>query len=155
MNKAKQVALSVGTKVAGVSGVVGALLFGFAMPVGAQSVIPDFIQSIINGLSGGGNTIDAGSVNKFVNSRVRMGLTVLFVIVFLVAIAYSALAAIKFISSQGDSGKLEESKAAVKAILMGFAAMIIAIIGLFVILALLGSTSTPENEINIDPNAYT
>lgn len=149
MNKAKKVALSVGTKVVAFGGVAGAMLFGGASAVQADGVLPSFIQEIIDKLSSGGK-IDTGTIGTFVNNRVRMGLTVLFVAVFLVAIAYSALAAIKFISSQGDSGKLEESKGAVKAILMGFAAMIIAIVGLFVILALLGATSTPENGFNLN-----
>jgi len=67
--------------------------------------------------------------------------------VFLVAIVYSALAGIKFITSQGESGKLEESKNAVKAILMGFGAMIIAIIGLFVIVVLLGGETEDINTV--------
>jgi len=85
--------------------------------------------------------------NKYINSRVQLGLTVLFVVVFLVAIVYSALAGIKFITSQGESGKLEESKNAVKAILMGFGAMIIAIIGLFVIVVLLGGETEDINTV--------
>lgn len=109
--------------------VVAAFLTG--SPVYAQEYVPNWIQTIIKslGLEQGGD----GPVG-WAKIRVRWGLTILFVIVFIMAIIYSALAAIKFISSQGDSSKLEESKGAVKAILMGFAAMIICIVGIFVIL---------------------
>ncbi|MBU0975518.1 MAG: hypothetical protein ABIE03_07820 [Patescibacteria group bacterium] len=167
MNKLKKLSLNLASKVFAVTGVSGALLFGMAMPSyavdpappappaeGSESgVLPPFIQSIIDGLTGGDDTLNADEVNSFINKRVRVALTVLFVVVFLAAIIYSALAAIKFISSQGESGKLEESKGAIKAVLMGFAAMILAIIGIFAVIFILGGTSAPSANINVDPNS--
>jgi hypothetical protein len=147
----KKVITHVASKVSLLSGVLGVFLFGMPSVVLAQDeegFIPGFIRSIMTSIG----ITDAGSLSgselkTYLDKRIRFALTLLFVIVFIVAIVYSALAAIKFMSSQGDSGKLEESKGAVKAILMGFAAMILAIIGLFVILWVLGSTEAPPQEI--------
>lgn len=121
-----------------------------------DGLLPKFIQDIVDQFKGpgGGDSLDATEINSFVNDRVKMGLTILFVGVFIVAIFYSALAAIKFISSQGDASKLEESKGAVKAILMGFAAMILSIVGIFAVIFILGGTSAPPTEINVNVENY-
>lgn len=147
MNTLKRNAIALSTKVMAFGGVIGTMLFGMNEHVYAAaggSVLPSWLQNIVDQFS------DLGTTEGWINTQVRIALTALFVIVFLVAIAYSALAAIKFITSQGESGKLEESKAAVKAILMGFGAMILAIVGLFVILVLLGAGGeTPNTYIKI------
>jgi len=149
MSRMKKTMIKVASKASIGVGVASTFLFGMPSKVAAQGVLPGFIQNIIDALKIG----ETGGTNKYINDRVRVGLTVLFVAVFLVAIAYSALAAIKFISSQGESGKLEESKAAVKAILMGFAAMIVAIVGIFIVLWIMGAgTETPDTEFCVDPN---
>jgi len=127
------------------------LLTGFTKPIYAATEsgwIPDWIYKIITGFGFQGE----GTPNPIgqVRTRVQWGITLLFVGVFVVAIVYSALAAIKFISSQGDSSKLEESKAAVKAILMGFAAMLIAIVGIFIIVWVFDR----QAQINTTPDEY-
>ncbi|MDD3646915.1 MAG: hypothetical protein PHS44_00235 [Candidatus Dojkabacteria bacterium] len=160
MNKLKKLSLNVASKVFTVSSVSGALFFGMAMPsyaaanntgASGSEVLPPFIKNIIDSITGNDDSLNANDVNEFVNRRVRVALTVVFVVVFLAAIIYSALAAIKFITSQGESGKLEESKGAIKAVLMGFAAMILAIIGIFAIIFILGGEKAPEANINVDP----
>lgn len=128
-----------------------ALFMGFPGGVYAASKTSTFLPDWINDILGKFGTSSEQQSN-YVNSRIRLGLTILFIGVFIVAIAYSALAAIKFMSSQGDSGKLEESKGAVKAILMGFAAMLIAIMGIFLIVVIFGGTTTGiGNEIPLTP----
>lgn len=150
MKKVKKFTLNVVAKGSIVTGVAVSLLFGLASPVSAQNYtfLPTYINQILQKVMGGG----AGP-QEYVNNRVKAALTILFIVVFIVAIAYSALAAVKFISSQGDSSKLEQSKAAVKAILMGFAAMLLAIIGLVIMLWLLGATNMPEENIPINQPA--
>ena len=138
MKKAKRFLLTVASKASIFSGVAGAILFGLTSPVYAQGWLPDWIQTIVD-------TFKTDPIDP-IKKRVQWALTKLFVVVFVVAIIYSALAAIKFISSQGESGKLEESKAAVKAILMGFAAMLISIVGIFIIIWLFARGVTPETE---------
>lgn len=122
------------------------LLTGFSNPVyAAEDWIPKWIRTIIDdfGFKEGGTADPIEAVRK----RVQWGITILFVAVFVVAIVYSALAAIKFISSQGDSSKLEESKAAVKAVLMGFAAMLVAIIGIFIVVWIFNKSVVPDTTL--------
>lgn len=116
-----------------------------------NSFLPDYIQEILCkwGFTPTGAVNNAAAPEQQINSKIRWGISTLFVVVFIIAIVYSALAGIKFISSQGKSDKLEESKAAIKAILMGFAAMIIAILGLFIVLWILGSPKGPNTNITI------
>jgi hypothetical protein len=153
MTKVKKLATSAMAKVSAVAGTAGMFLFGLRNPAFAQSFscdessfLPCYIQEIMSKIV----PSKGGDPNTYINDRVKTGLTILFVVVFIVAIIYSALAAIKFISSQGDASKLEESKGAVKAILMGFAAMLVAIIGLFVILYVLGTTEVPDEQIDVE-----
>jgi ABC-type Fe3+ transport system permease subunit len=122
------------------------MLAGASTPVYAQDYVPSWIEKIISALGLSDNDGD-GPVG-WAKDRVKWALTILFVVVFIIAIVYSALAAIKFISSQGDASKLEESKGAVKAILMGFAAMIIAIVGIFIILWIFEAGTEFSNAIN-------
>lgn len=148
MKKAKKVMLNIAAKGSVAAGVAGTFLFGFASSVNAQWY-PEWVQKII------GLVTEGGPVG-WAKVRVQWALTILFVVVFIVAIIYSAMAAMKFISSQGDSGKLEESKAAVKAILMGFAAMIVALVGIFIIFWLFGvgeEFGESVNNINEYPGA--
>ena len=147
MKQIKSILLKVSTNLSyfGAFGVY--LLTGFFSPVLSQSEsnpwIPDWIQKIID--SFGFSTGTADPVEQ-VRKRVQWAITILFIVVFIIAIVYSALAAIKFISSQGDASKLEESKGAVKAILMGFAAMLISIIGIFFIVWLFNRSSQIQTE---------
>ena len=115
----------------------------------AQGFIPTWLQGIVEQL----DTPDRASA--YVNDRLRLALTVLFVIVIIVAFIYSALAGIKLITSQGESGKMTEGKEAVKAILFGFGAMILAVAGIFVVFFLLGGAPGSidvNNGINLDPD---
>lgn len=108
------------------------LLAGLVVPrpvyAAAPSYLPPFFQDVVEAFTSSGT--------GYIQERIQAGLVLLFALVFIVAVAFSALAAIKFISSQGEAQKLEESKGAVKAILMGFAAMLVAIIGIFVVMIL-------------------
>lgn len=134
MKKLKNFFIKNSLRIGGIMALICTFLYGSPLAVMAQdgeTLYPAWIQTIIDQVT--------DKQEEYINERVQFGLTVLFVVVFIVAIVYSALAAIKFMSSQGDSGKLEESKGAVKAILMGFAAMILAIVGIFVILWILGA----------------
>jgi len=147
MKKVKKYLVSTASKASIVAGTFGALLFGLASPVYAQEYVPGWIRTIMEALNISGT--GEGPVG-WAKTRVQWGLTILFVVVFIVAIIYSALAGIKFISSQGDASKLEESKAAVKAILMGFAAMIIAIVGIFIVLWLFGAGTEFNENLNVN-----
>lgn len=127
------------------------LLTGFVSPVLAaegEGWIPEYIEKIISSFGFGKEGAGAEPVTE-VKQRVQWAITILFVVVFVIAVVYSALAAIKFISSQGDASKLEESKGAVKAILMGFAAMLISIIGIFFIVWLFNREANIETDVPV------
>ena len=129
MKKGKKAVLNIISKSSVAAGVAGSLLFGMANPVAAQDDwMPEWLATLIDNLD-----LDGEGPVGTIKGLVQWGIMVLFAVVFIVAVIYSALAGIKFITSQGDASKLEESKGAVKAILLGFAAMIIAIVGIFII----------------------
>ncbi len=146
MKKIKKSLVKVAAKASAMLSILTFFAFGMNKNVSAQAsrpVLPEYIRNIRDAVS--------GNPTSYINNRVGVGLTALFTGVFLVAVGYSGMAAVKFMSSQGDSGKLEESKGAVKAILMGFAAMIVSIVGVFVILYLMGAgRATPDTEFNFE-----
>jgi len=148
MKKVKKLLLKVSNNISYLGAVGIYLLTGFISPVFAQSGdnpwIPQWIQDVIN--SFGFNDPGSADPVEQVRLRVQWAVTILFIVVFVIAVVYSALAAIKFISSQGDASKLEESKGAVKAILMGFAAMLISIIGIFFIVWLFNRQTSIDTE---------
>lgn len=105
-----------------------AVLFGLPTPAMAQgtSLIPNFIQEIFGQA--------ANDPANYVTARVRLGIIIALGVVILVAVVFSILAAIKYISSQGDEGKVAEAKKSVTAILAGIAVLFIAIIGIALVL---------------------
>lgn len=148
MKKAKKAMLSFASKASVAAGVAGSLLFGMANPVSAQDTwMPDWLVTLIDNLDLPGE----GPIPK-IKEMVQWGIMVLFAVVFIVAVIYSALAGIKFITSQGDASKLEESKGAVKAILLGFAAMIISIVGIFIIFWIFNVN--PDPSFNNQPPTF-
>jgi succinate dehydrogenase/fumarate reductase cytochrome b subunit len=77
----------------------------------------------------------------FIIGLIQNGLILLFVGVLLAAIVFSAIAGIKFITSQGASEKVEEAQEALKNVLVGVAAVFLAIIGIFIITNIFSDTS--------------
>ncbi|KXK26786.1 MAG: hypothetical protein TR69_WS6001000807 [candidate division WS6 bacterium OLB20] len=102
--------------------------------VSAQSLLPDQIGDIFNLLGPEGS----GSAN-FVTSRVQLGLVLALGAVVLIAVVYAIMAAIKYIQSQGDAGKIEEAQKAIQAIFFGIGAMLIAIVGIVLVFVFFGA----------------
>ena len=75
---------------------------------------------------------------------VQSAMTVLFIAVFIVAVFYTFMAAIKYIRSEGNEQKVEEAKNAIKAVLFGVAAMFVAIVGILLINAIFGGNAGDE-----------
>lgn len=71
----------------------------------------------------------------------KNGLILLFVAVIILAVVYSALAGIKFITSQGNSDKVTEASDALKNVLVGVAAAFLGVIAIFIITAIFSDTS--------------
>ncbi len=83
---------------------------------------------------------DEGSgTSEFVSSRVRMLLLLGLGVLVLAAVIYAAMAAFKYIQSQGDPGKIEEAGKAVKAIFTGLAVLMVAIVGIVLVFVFFGA----------------
>lgn len=117
-----------------------ALLFGLPTSVNAQgtSLIPNFIQDIFGEA--------ANDPANYVTARIRLGIIIALGVVILVAVVFSILAAIKYISSQGEEGKVAEAKKSVTAILTGIAVLFIAIIGIALVLVFF-NVQSPVTEV--------
>jgi hypothetical protein len=96
------------------------------LSVGAQSLLPSFVDDLISNWQGA-NTTDK------IRGFIRLALTLAFGVVILAAVAYSIMSAIKYIRSQGDAGKVEEANKAIKAIFQGVAMMFVGIIGVVIV----------------------
>ncbi|KXK26784.1 MAG: hypothetical protein TR69_WS6001000805 [candidate division WS6 bacterium OLB20] len=112
------------------------ILLGAAMilPVQAQSLLPDQIGDIF-GLLGE----EGIGASGFVTSRIQLGLVLALGAVVLIAVVYAIMAAIKYIQSQGDAGKIEEAQKAIQAIFFGIGAMLIAIVGIVLVFVFFGA----------------
>jgi len=106
-----------------------------------DSLLPDPILDIF-GLMGP----EGSGVVGFVTSRVQLALFIAIGVLVLVAVVYALVAAFKYIKSQGDPGKIEEAQKAIKAIFMGLAALMIAIIGIVLIFVFFGA-NMPKTDL--------
>ncbi|MBL8014882.1 MAG: hypothetical protein JNK26_01685 [Candidatus Doudnabacteria bacterium] len=125
----------------------GGLLFTSAQPVaaqiqaGQQVTVCSFIGPICdalgikNNLGGAGQTA-AGLVRTWVN----LGITLLFIGIILIAVYIIVKAAITYIQSQGDEGKIAEAQKAIKSVFIGIALLFVGIIGIILVLAFFGAT---------------
>ncbi|MFQ5493457.1 MAG: hypothetical protein ACE5DX_04830 [Candidatus Dojkabacteria bacterium] len=111
------------------------LAAGYLLPAYAQSLLPKEIEQIFNLLGAGGS-----GAAGFLTSRIQLGLVLALGAVVLVAVIFAISAAIKYISSQGDAGKIEEAQKAIKAIFLGVGAMLIAIVGIILVFVFFGAT---------------
>ena len=113
------------------------LLLGMSavlLPARAQNLLPGQISDIFNLLGPQGS----GSAG-FVQSRIQLGLVLALGAVVLVAVVYAIMAALKYIQSQGDAGKIEEAQKAIKAIFLGIGAMLVAIVGIVLVFVFFGA----------------
>lgn len=121
------------------------LLFTVPVVANAQtdpSFLPEQILSLFNLLGP-----DGSGTAAFIVSRVRVGLFIALGVIIVVAVIYALLASFKYIQSQGDPGKIEEAQKAIKAIFMGIAAMMIAIVGVILVFVFFGTSP-------VEPNLY-
>ena len=117
-------------------------VFSLGTLVSALPILPDPILEILRLLGPGGV---CSSV--YITSRVQFILVVALGAIILVAVVYALLAAFKYVSSQGEAGKMEDAQKSIKAIFIGIAAMIIAIVGIILVFAIFGARPA-------DPSLY-
>jgi hypothetical protein len=100
----------------------------------AADLLPKPIQDLF-GLLGE----EGAGTGEFVSSRLQMVLLLGLGAIVLVAVVFSALSAFKYISSQGDPGKIEEAGKAVQAIFLGIAVLFVAIVGIVLVFVFFGA----------------
>ncbi len=69
------------------------------------------------------------------------------------SVIYSIIAAYKYITSQGDTGKIEEANKSIKAIFMGIAAMVVGIVGMVIVFTVVGARPTSPALFQVCINA--
>lgn len=113
-------------------------------PANAQNLLCDifpFIQNIelaSSGLCGG----EAGAGDEALSQAgqwIRFGLSLIFVGIIAVAIFGIIQAAIKYIRSEGDEGKVEEATKSIKNVFIGIGALLVGIVGLVIVLSFFGA----------------
>lgn len=76
-----------------------------------------------------------------VRTWVNLGITILFIGIILLAVFIIVQAAIKYIQSQGDEGKIAEAQKAIKSVFIGIALLFVGIIGIVLVLAFFSATN--------------
>lgn len=127
----------------------GAGLFVFgAQPVAAQLTpgqnvsICTFIGPICNalGINAEDPTGSGQTATTLVRSWVNLGITLLFIGIILIAVFIIVRAAITYIQSQGDEGKIAEAQKAIKSVFIGIALLFVGIVGIILVLAFFNAT---------------
>lgn len=99
-----------------------------------------FIGPICNAL--GINQEDPGQIaTTTLRGWVNLGITLLFIAIILIAIFIIVQAAVKYIQSQGDEGKIAEAQKAIKSVFIGIALLFVGIIGIVLVLAFFSATN--------------
>ncbi|MDQ6986089.1 MAG: hypothetical protein Q9M91_05780 [Candidatus Dojkabacteria bacterium] len=110
--------------------------------VEAQNLLCDvfpFIGSIdyTSSLCGTGNIEgDARSAVSTVEQLIQLGVSLVFIGIIIIAVGTIIKAAVVYIRSEGNEGKIQESQKAIKSVFIGIGALIIGIIGLVIVLAI-------------------
>lgn len=103
----------------------------------SSSLIPSQITDIFNLLGPQGIC-----ASDYITTRVRWAFFLVLGGLVLVSVVYSIIAAYKYITSQGETGKIEEANKSIKAIFMGIGAMAVGIIGIVIVYAVIGVNQT-------------
>lgn len=75
-----------------------------------------------------------------VRGWVNLGITLLFIGIILIAVFIIVQAAVKYIQSQGDEGKIAEAQKAIKSVFIGIALLFVGVIGIVLVLAFFNGT---------------
>ena len=115
-----------------------------------------FISSIQSfGIAGLCGTLSTTETANQISGYIKLALNLIFIGIIIIAIYIIIKAAIKYIRSEGDEGKIQESQKAIKSVFIGIAALFVGIIGIIIVLAFFNATgavnqntSTPNNFLN-------
>ena len=118
--------------------------------VSAATFLPKAITDLLSLLGPGGICS-----SEYISSRVQFVLVIALGGIVLVAVVYAMIAAFKYVSSQGEAGKMEDAQKSIKAIFIGIAAMIIAIVGIILVFAIFGAKPSEPSLYQTCVNAPT
>jgi hypothetical protein len=131
--------------------IVGAIsLLSLGTFVSAATFLPKAITDLLSLLGPGGICS-----SEYISSRVQFVLVIALGGIVLVAVVYAMIAAFKYVSSQGEAGKMEDAQKSIKAIFIGIAAMIIAIVGIILVFAVFGAKPSEPSLYQTCVNAPT
>lgn len=80
--------------------------------------------------------------SQYIQDRTRFAFFLVLGGLVIASVVYSIIAAYKYITSQGDTGKIEEANKSIKAIFMGIAAMVVGIVGMVIVFTVVGASPT-------------
>ncbi len=114
-----------------------------------------FIKSIgsfgINGLCGGLSQTETASQ---ISNYVKLGLNLIFIGIIIISIYIIIKAALKYIRSEGDETKIQESQKAIKSVFIGIAALFVGVIGIIIVLAFFNATNVVNQNQNGTGNNF-
>lgn len=102
---------------------------------------------ITSGLCGG----DAGQTASSIGEWLKFGLSLIFIGIIIIAVVSIIKAAIEYIRSEGDEGKVQEASKSIKSVFIGIGALIVGLVGLAIVLTVIGadeSLNTPDTPDN-------
>jgi len=110
-----------------------------------------FLGSLGFGIS---SFCSGGSTNEAIQESgnlIRFVLSLVFVGIILVSVFVIIKAALKYIQSEGNQGKVEEAKKAIQNVFVGIGALFVGILGLIIALAFFGATGAVQTNIPNNP----
>ncbi len=113
------------------------------LTVRAQNLICT-VFPFINSVSAFGiNSLCTGISDDTTGSTIRSTFNLIVSLIFVAIIIFSIYviikAAIKYIRSEGDPGKIEEAQKAIKSVFIGIAALFVGLIGIIIVIAFFGA----------------
>jgi amino acid permease len=127
--------------------VLAVILFAsaFAMPVYAQSNngldtskgigVCTFIKPICDAIGISNTGSNAGEIaQNFVRDRLSLIVSLVFIAIILISVFIIIRAAITYIQSQGEEGKIQKAQKAIKSVFIGIGVLFVGIIGLILVL---------------------
>jgi uncharacterized membrane protein YidH (DUF202 family) len=90
-------------------------------------------------------TPDEGALSS-AGEMVRFALSLVFVAIIVISIYVIIRAALKYIRSEGDPGKVEEAQKAIKNVFIGIGALFVGVIGIIIILAFFQAGGAIDSE---------
>lgn len=97
---------------------------------------------VTSGLCGGSATNTATTIGAWL----RFGLSLIFIGIIIIAIVSIIKAAIEYIRSEGDEGKVQEASKSIKSVFIGIGALIVGLVGLAIVLTVIGASDSLDTD---------